>query len=89
MEYVDTEASEKPFVESAEVEPTGNHQKLAFWEIYKFSSKTDKCLVCAGLCFYTIAGAGPPMSSLVLGEIFMIFDPNLDAETRDALMSRF
>ena len=62
---------------------------MAFWEIFKFSSKTDKYLVCAGFVFYTIAGAGPPMSSLVLGELFTIFDPHLDAESRDALMSRF
>ena len=31
----------------------------------------------------------PPMSSLVLGDLFEIYSPNIDYEKRDELLSKF
>ena len=31
----------------------------------------------------------PPMSSLVLGQVFEIFSPNIDDEKRDSLLNKF
>ena len=57
--------------------------------MFKFSSRTDKCLVFFGIVCYMISGALSPIYAIAIGEVFEIFDPNVEVENRDELMARF
>ena len=58
-------------------------------EIFKYSSKTDKCLVYFGILCSILNGILSPMFAIVMGEVFGMFDPNLDEEARTAAMNNF
>ena len=62
---------------------------IGFWEIFKYSSKADKCLVIFGICCAVMNGILAPIYALIIGEIFGMFDPNLDEETRASKMENF
>ena len=90
VENVDTEASEKQQLErDSEGKALPKVERLKFWEIFKFSSKCDKCLVFFGIVCYMIAGALAPLYAIAIGEIFEIFDPNIEVDRRDEAMSKF